>query len=141
MVAEEAGVSTGMLNHYFANRQDLLMHALDFVSERAHGRMVRRSTASRPVASGLTALLDAVLADGDDQDAGRDLARVDQRLRRGGAPAGAAPHDRVAPEQLVLADRQRAGGHRAAAASRRLDPLELAPGRDLNGLAIRCADF
>src|SRR5487761_2729613 len=35
MVAEEAGVSTGMLNHYFANRQDLLIHALVYVSERS----------------------------------------------------------------------------------------------------------
>jgi len=39
MVAEEAGVSTGMLNHYFANRQDLLTQALVFVSERAQARM------------------------------------------------------------------------------------------------------
>ncbi len=38
MVAEEAGVSTGMLNHYFANRQDLLTQALVFVSERAQER-------------------------------------------------------------------------------------------------------
>src|ERR1700759_4385109 len=39
MVAEEAGVSTGMLNHYFTNRQDLLEQALVFVSERAQARM------------------------------------------------------------------------------------------------------
>src|SRR3984893_389636 len=38
MVAEEAGVSTGMLNHYFANRQDLLTQALVFVSERTQER-------------------------------------------------------------------------------------------------------
>jgi AcrR family transcriptional regulator len=39
MVAEEAGVSTGMLNHYFANRLDLLTQALAFVSMRAHARI------------------------------------------------------------------------------------------------------
>jgi TetR/AcrR family transcriptional repressor of bet genes len=38
MVAEEAGVSTGMINHYFANRQDLLTQALVFVSERTQDR-------------------------------------------------------------------------------------------------------
>jgi TetR/AcrR family transcriptional regulator, transcriptional repressor of bet genes len=70
VVADEAGVSTGMLNHYFANRQDLLMHALDFVSERAHGRMVQALDGIPPGRERLTALLDAVLADGEDQDAG-----------------------------------------------------------------------
>ncbi|MBS1890702.1 MAG: TetR family transcriptional regulator [Actinobacteria bacterium] len=34
-VAEQAGVSTGMLNHYFANRQELLTETLSFVSTRA----------------------------------------------------------------------------------------------------------
>src|SRR4051794_1755292 len=70
VVADEAGVSTGMLNHYFANRQDLLMHALDFVSERAHGRMVEALAGIPPGRERLTALLDAVLPDGEDQEAG-----------------------------------------------------------------------
>jgi len=70
VVAEEAGVSTGMLNHYFANRQDLLMHALTFVSERAHGRMVAAIDEIPPGRPRLEALLDSMLADGDDQDAG-----------------------------------------------------------------------
>jgi TetR/AcrR family transcriptional repressor of bet genes len=70
VVAEEAGVSTGMLNHYFANRQDLLMHALTFVSERAHGRMVTALEGLPPGRERVVALLDAVLADGDDQDSG-----------------------------------------------------------------------
>jgi AcrR family transcriptional regulator len=39
MVATEAGVSTGMLNHYFANREDLLTQALTFVSERHQNRL------------------------------------------------------------------------------------------------------
>lgn len=70
VVAEEAGVSTGMLNHYFANRQDLLMHALTFVSERAHGRMVAAIDGIPAGRPRLEALLDSMLADGDDQDAG-----------------------------------------------------------------------
>ena len=37
-VADEAGVSTGMLNHYFSNRQDLLTQTLVFVSERTQGK-------------------------------------------------------------------------------------------------------
>jgi AcrR family transcriptional regulator len=66
MVAEEAGVSTGMLNHYFANRQDLLTQALVFVSERAQGRM---SQAIEEVPAGrarLVALLDTALADDEE---------------------------------------------------------------------------
>jgi AcrR family transcriptional regulator len=70
VVAEEAGVSTGMLNHYFANRQDLLINALQFVSQRAHGRMVVAIEGIPPGRERLTALLDSMLADGDDQDAG-----------------------------------------------------------------------
>jgi TetR/AcrR family transcriptional repressor of bet genes len=70
VVAEEAGVSTGMLNHYFANRQDLLMHALEFVSQRAHGQMVAAIEGLPPGRERLTALLDSMLADSEDQDAG-----------------------------------------------------------------------
>jgi AcrR family transcriptional regulator len=66
MVAEEAGVSTGMLNHYFANRQDLLTQALVFVSERAQARMreaVDGIPSGRPR---LAALLDSALAEGQE---------------------------------------------------------------------------
>jgi len=70
VVAEEAGVSTGMLNHYFANRQDLLMHALEFVSQRAHTRMVAALDGIPPGRERIVALLDAVLADGEEQDSG-----------------------------------------------------------------------
>jgi AcrR family transcriptional regulator len=66
MVAEEAGVSTGMLNHYFANRQDLLTQALVFVSERAQARM-RESIAGVPAGrERLAALLDSALAEGQE---------------------------------------------------------------------------
>jgi AcrR family transcriptional regulator len=63
MVAEEAGVSTGMLNHYFANRQDLLTQALVFVSERAQGRMREAVEGVPPGRERLAALLDSALAD------------------------------------------------------------------------------
>jgi TetR/AcrR family transcriptional regulator, transcriptional repressor of bet genes len=68
MVAEEAGVSTGMLNHYFANRQDLLEQALVFVSERAQARM-REAIDGIPAGRGrLAALLDSALAEGQEVD-------------------------------------------------------------------------
>ncbi len=66
MVAEEAGVSTGMLNHYFANRQDLLMHALVFVSERAQARMRGAIDGIPPGRARLAALLDSALAEGQE---------------------------------------------------------------------------
>jgi len=62
MVAEEAGVSTGMLNHYFANRQDLLIKALVFVSERSLVRYARAIEGIEPGRGRLEALLDSVLA-------------------------------------------------------------------------------
>jgi AcrR family transcriptional regulator len=66
MVAEEAGVSTGMLNHYFANRQDLLQQALVFVSERAQGRMREAVEGIPPGRPRLAALLDSALAEGQE---------------------------------------------------------------------------
>jgi AcrR family transcriptional regulator len=63
MVADEAGVSTGMLNHYFANRQDLLTQALVYVSERAQARM-REAIVGVPAGrERLAALLDSALAE------------------------------------------------------------------------------
>ena len=47
MVAEEAGVSTGMLNHYFANRMEMLEETLVFVSKR---QQAREAAANRSVA-------------------------------------------------------------------------------------------
>ena len=66
MVAEEAGVSTGMLNHYFANRQDLLTQALVFVSERAQARMRKAIEGIPPGRARLAALLDSALAEGQE---------------------------------------------------------------------------
>lgn len=63
MVAEEAGVSTGMINHYFANRQDLLTQALLFVSERTQDRY-REAIQDIPAGvERLAALLDNALAE------------------------------------------------------------------------------
>jgi AcrR family transcriptional regulator len=61
MVAEEAGVSTGMLNHYFANRQDLLTQALVYVSERTQDRYRDAIAAIPPGIERLQALLDSAL--------------------------------------------------------------------------------
>jgi AcrR family transcriptional regulator len=66
MVAEEAGVSTGMLNHYFANRQDLLTQALVYVSERAQARMREAIEGIPPGIARLSALLDSALADDEE---------------------------------------------------------------------------
>lgn len=66
MVAEEAGVSTGMLNHYFANRQDLLTQALVFVSERAQAKMREAVEGIAPGRKRLAALLDSALAEGQE---------------------------------------------------------------------------
>jgi TetR/AcrR family transcriptional regulator, transcriptional repressor of bet genes len=63
MVAEEAGVSTGMLNHYFANRQELLTQALVYVSERSQDRYSRAIAGLAPGRRRLEALLDSVLGD------------------------------------------------------------------------------
>jgi AcrR family transcriptional regulator len=49
VVAEGAGVSTGMLNHYFKNRADMLRQTLVFVSE---GMNARCSEAVRKVPPG-----------------------------------------------------------------------------------------
>ena len=68
MVAEEAGVSTGMLNHYFANRQDLLQQALVFVSERAQSRMRAAIEELPPGRERLIALLDSSLEEGQEVD-------------------------------------------------------------------------
>lgn len=63
LVAEEAGVSTGMLNHYFANRLDLLTKALVFVSERAERQLRAAIDGVEPGHDRLAALLDSVLAE------------------------------------------------------------------------------
>jgi TetR/AcrR family transcriptional repressor of bet genes len=60
-VAEEAGVSTGMLNHYFTNRQDLLTQTLVFVSERTQALGREAMEGIPPGWARLRALLDAAL--------------------------------------------------------------------------------
>jgi TetR/AcrR family transcriptional regulator, transcriptional repressor of bet genes len=60
-VADEAGVSTGMLNHYFSNRQDLLTQTLVFVSERTQNLSREAMDGLPPGWDRLKALLDAAL--------------------------------------------------------------------------------
>ena len=67
LVAEEAGVSTGMLNHYYANRAELLRQALVHVSERSQERYERAMEGVPPGVERLEALLDSVL--GEDEEA------------------------------------------------------------------------
>jgi AcrR family transcriptional regulator len=65
-VAERAGVSTGMLNHYFSNRAEMLLETLVFVSTRMQKRL---SDAVADVPAGaqrVRALLRAALP-GDEQ--------------------------------------------------------------------------
>jgi TetR/AcrR family transcriptional repressor of bet genes len=61
-VAEEAGVSTGMLNHYFSNRQDLLTQTLLFVSHRTQDRLWAAIEGVPAGEKRLNALLDSALA-------------------------------------------------------------------------------
>lgn len=67
VVAHEAGVSTGMLNHYYENRQELLTHALVYVTERSQERYRAAIEGIPPGVERLQALLDSVL--GDDAEA------------------------------------------------------------------------
>jgi len=64
-VADEAGVSTGMLNHYFVNREDLLTKTLVFVSELGVARAAAALDGLPPGRERLAALLDSVIADED----------------------------------------------------------------------------
>lgn len=73
MVAEEAGVSTGMINHYFANRQDLLTQALVYVSERTQDRYRQAIDEIPPGRERLVMLLDSAL---DDDPEMRETWRV-----------------------------------------------------------------
>ncbi len=73
MVAEEAGVSTGMLNHYFANRLDMLTQALAWSSERSLTRYREAIAGVPPGRARLEALVDSVL--GGDPD-GNETWRV-----------------------------------------------------------------
>jgi AcrR family transcriptional regulator len=65
-VAEEGGVSTGMLNHYFANRDELLTEALVYVAERSQERYARALESEPPGRARLEVLLDSVLAEDEE---------------------------------------------------------------------------
>jgi TetR/AcrR family transcriptional repressor of bet genes len=66
MIAEEAEVSTGLLNHYFANRQDLLTRALERAFARAEARVGAAVVGLPPGRERLTALLDGALAEDEE---------------------------------------------------------------------------
>jgi AcrR family transcriptional regulator len=66
MVAEAAGVSTGMLNHYFANRMEMLEETLLFVSQRQQEREAKAIDGVHAGEDRLRALVRSVLP--TDQD-------------------------------------------------------------------------
>jgi len=61
LVAAQAGVSTGMLNHYFESRADMLKQSLVYVSERAHARVAAAMDGLPPGRDRLHAFLGAML--------------------------------------------------------------------------------
>jgi len=63
MVADAAGASTGMLNHYFANRGELLTQSLVYISERSLIRYAAAIEGIDPGPERIAALLDSVLAE------------------------------------------------------------------------------
>jgi TetR/AcrR family transcriptional repressor of bet genes len=72
MVADEAGVSTGMLNHYFANRMEMLEATLVFVSTRQQDREAAAIEGIEPGERRLRALVRSVLpTDQDSMEAWR----------------------------------------------------------------------
>lgn len=60
-VAEEAGVSTGMLNHYFANRDDMLLQSLVFVSTHLQSSAAEAIAGEPPGERRVRALLSVAL--------------------------------------------------------------------------------
>jgi AcrR family transcriptional regulator len=61
LVARKAGVSTGMLNHYFADRSDMLMQTLEAVSDAMLARVQREIDGTAPGLERVGALLRAWL--------------------------------------------------------------------------------
>jgi TetR/AcrR family transcriptional repressor of bet genes len=69
MVAEEAGVSTGMLNHYFSSRMEMLEETLLFVSIRQQEREAKSMEGMEPGERRLRALIASVLPSDQETDA------------------------------------------------------------------------
>ena len=61
LVAAQAEVSTGMLNHYFESRADMLKHTLVYVSERTHARVTAAMGGVPPGRDRVQAFLGAML--------------------------------------------------------------------------------
>jgi TetR/AcrR family transcriptional regulator, transcriptional repressor of bet genes len=61
LVSEKAGVSTGMLNHYFPNRMNMLEETLIFVSRRMQAREAAIIDAAEPGEQRLRALIRGLL--------------------------------------------------------------------------------
>jgi AcrR family transcriptional regulator len=61
MVADEASVSTGMLNHYFANRAEMLREALLYVSQRMQAHVAQAIEGIEPGEERLRRLVQSLL--------------------------------------------------------------------------------
>ncbi len=64
-LAEETGVSTGMVNHYFTNKSQLLAETLSYVSESMQSRIDEAVRAAPPGRPRLVALLRSALPTDD----------------------------------------------------------------------------
>ena len=64
-LAEEAGVSAGMVNHYFANKAQVLLGTLQYVSERMQERVQEAIQAAEPGRDRLRALIESSLPTDD----------------------------------------------------------------------------
>jgi TetR/AcrR family transcriptional repressor of bet genes len=60
-IAERAGVSTGMLNHYFKNRMDMLRATLTYVSRRVQARSIDVTSKVDPGEPRLRALIHSLM--------------------------------------------------------------------------------
>jgi len=64
-IAREAGCSTGVLQHYFPDKDALLLHALRLATAQTGGRMARRAQATRGTAALRAVLREALPLDAD----------------------------------------------------------------------------
>lgn len=64
-IARDAGCSPGVLQHYFPDKDALLLHALRLVTDQTGGRMARRARGARGVAALRSVLREALPLDAD----------------------------------------------------------------------------
>ncbi|MEU2799600.1 MULTISPECIES: TetR/AcrR family transcriptional regulator [unclassified Streptomyces] len=117
-VADAASVRLGHLQYYFPSRSALLTALLSRILDTSLERVAR--LAAPPDGDGITALLDGVLADHDDQALVRLFTEVWVMAAHDGEAAEAVRdfYDRYAAHVTELLDRQGAGAPRDDARQR-----------------------